>query len=171
MSYVTAAPAVMDSAATDLVSIGSTLSATRIAAAAKTVALVPAAADEVSAGVADVFSHYAEDYHALAGRAAVFHEQFAQRLNAGAGSYAAAEGANVASFQSLIPRSDASANAIAAVPGVTLQAFVRELGIFSVDLLLVPINFFIFLLKSGVPFQLFGLRLFPGWLSQFLKYL
>jgi PE family len=171
MSYVTAAPDVMTSAATDLADIGSTLSATHLAAAAKTVAVVPAAADEVSAGVAHLFSHYAEDYHALAGRAAVFHEQFAQRLNAGAGSYAVAEGANVASVRSLTPSAAAPAKAIQGAPGWTLQAFVRELGIFAVDLLLVPINFFIFLLKSGVPFHLFGLGLFPSWLSQFLKYL
>ncbi len=178
MSYVTAAPDVMTSVATDLAGIGSTLSATRLAAAAKTVAVVPAAADEVSAGVAHLFSHYAEDYHALAGRAAVFHEQFAQRLNAGAGSYAAAEGANVASVRSLTPSAAAPAKFIQGAPGWTLQEFVRGLGVVavdflraSVDLLIAEINYFVFLVKSGVPFQLFGLLLFPSWLSRFLNFL
>ena len=45
-------------------------------AAAPTVALIPAAADEVSASIAHLFSQHAQDYQALAGQAAVFHEQF-----------------------------------------------------------------------------------------------
>ena len=45
--------------------------------------------------MAHLFSRYAEDFHGLAGRAAVFHEQFAQQLSAGAHSYASAEAVNV----------------------------------------------------------------------------
>ena len=59
MSYVIAAPEMMAAAATDLAGIGSDLSAAHTAAAAPTVALVPAAADEVSAGIAHLFSTYA----------------------------------------------------------------------------------------------------------------
>jgi PE family len=44
--------------------------------------VVPAAADQVSASVAQLFSRYAEDFHGLAGRAVVFHEQFVQHLTA-----------------------------------------------------------------------------------------
>jgi hypothetical protein len=51
MSYVIEAPEMMTSAATDLATIGSNLSAAH-AAAAPTVAVAPAAADEVSAGIA-----------------------------------------------------------------------------------------------------------------------
>ena len=96
MSFVIAAPEMMTSAATDLAGIGSALSEAHTAAAAPTVALVPAAADEVSAGVAQLFSRCAEDFHALAGRAAAFHEQFVQALTAGAGCYVSAEAAHVA---------------------------------------------------------------------------
>ena len=71
MSYVIAAPEMMTAAATDLAGIGSTLTEEHTAAAALTVGLVPAAADEVSAGVAHLFSRYAEDFQGLAGRAAV----------------------------------------------------------------------------------------------------
>jgi PE family len=78
-----------------LATIGSSLSAAHPAATAPTAALVPAAADEVSAGIAHLFSRYAEDFRGLAGRAAVFHEQFVQQLNAGAHSYAGAEAVNV----------------------------------------------------------------------------
>jgi hypothetical protein len=54
MSYVIAAPEIMTSAAADLAAIGSDLSAAHLAAAAPTVSLVPAAADEVSAGPVDI---------------------------------------------------------------------------------------------------------------------
>ena len=50
--------------------IGPTLSTAHMAAAVPTVAVVPAAADEVSAGIAHLFSAHAQDYQALAGRAA-----------------------------------------------------------------------------------------------------
>jgi hypothetical protein len=95
MSHVIAAPEMMTAAAGDLGNIGSTLIAEHTAAAALTVGLVPAAGDEVSAGVAHLFSRYAEDFQGLAGRAAVFHEQFVQHLTAGTHSYASAEAVNV----------------------------------------------------------------------------
>ena len=162
MSYVMAAPDMMTSAATDLAAVGSTLSAAHLAAAAPTVAVTPAAADEVSASIAHLFSKFGHGYQTLAGQAAAFHEQFVQRLTAGTGSYAAAEGTNVASLQSFTASSGASANATAASSGTSLPAFVLDLSIFARDLLLVPINFFIFLIHSGVPFKLFGVVIFPG---------
>ena len=58
--------------------------------------MVAAAADEVSASIAHLFSRQAQDYQALAGQAAAFHEQFVQNLTASAGSYAGAEAANAA---------------------------------------------------------------------------
>ena len=95
MSYVIAAPEMMTAAATDLAGIGSTLTEEHTAAAALTAGLVPAAGDEVSAGVAHLFSGYAEDFHGLAAQAAVFHEQFVRHLTAGAHSYASAEAVNI----------------------------------------------------------------------------
>lgn len=95
MSSLIAAPQMMTAAATDLATIGSDLSMAHLAAAVPTVALVPAAGDEVSAGVAHLFSRYAEDFQGLAGRATAFHENFAQHLTAGAHSYASAEAINV----------------------------------------------------------------------------
>lgn len=95
MSYVTAAPDAMAAAATDLAGIGSALREAQTAAAPPTVALLPAAADEVSARIAHLFSRYADDFQALAARATAFHEQFTQHLAAGAHSYASAEAINV----------------------------------------------------------------------------
>lgn len=103
MSYVIAVPETMSAAATDLAGIGSTLSEAHIAAAPPTVALVPAAVDEVSAGIAHLFSRYAEDFRGLAGRAVVFHQQFVHHLTAGAGSYAGAEAANIGLLHPLAP--------------------------------------------------------------------
>jgi PE family len=91
MPYVIAAPEMMTVMAADLAGIGSTLSDAHISAATPTVGLVPAAADEVSAGVAHLFSRYAEDFHALSGRASVFHGQFVQNVKASAASYTSTE--------------------------------------------------------------------------------
>src|SRR5262249_3542026 len=52
--------------AADLATMGSTLDTAHEAAAASTVAVEPAAADEVSGSIAHLFSHYAQDYQALA---------------------------------------------------------------------------------------------------------
>jgi hypothetical protein len=98
MSYLVAAPEFLASAATDLSSIGSTLSEANAAAAASTTWVVVAAGDEVSAAIASLFSGHAQAYQALSAHAAAFHTEFVQALSAGAGSYAGAEAANVAAF-------------------------------------------------------------------------
>jgi PE family len=102
MSYVLAAPELMTAAAGDLGNIGAALTEEHVAAAALTVGLVPAAGDEVSAGVAHLFSQYAEGFQGLAGRAAAFPEQFAHTLTAGAHSYASAEAVNVSYLRWLV---------------------------------------------------------------------
>jgi hypothetical protein len=98
MSFLIAAPEMMTAAATDLATIGGTLDAAHLTAAPPTRAVLPAAADEVSASIAQLFSRHAQDYQALAGRAAAFYEQFVQALTAGARSYARAEATHVAAF-------------------------------------------------------------------------
>jgi PE family len=93
LAYVIAAPEMMEAASTDLAAIGSTLNAAHMAAAAPTVAVMPAAADEVSAGIAQLFSQHAQDYQASARQAAAFQEQFAQNLKTSAASYTSIEDA------------------------------------------------------------------------------
>jgi hypothetical protein len=87
MTFVIAAPEMMTAAATDLSIIDADLSHAHSAATNATVGLLPAAADEVSAGVAHLFSRYAEDFRGLAGRASAFHELFAHNLKASAAIY------------------------------------------------------------------------------------
>jgi PE family len=100
MSSLIAAPEMITAAATDLRNIGSTLGAAH-AAAAPTTALIPAAADEVSAGIAQLFSGHAMGYQAQAAQAAAFHAQFVHNLTASAEKYAGAEAANAAALQPL----------------------------------------------------------------------
>jgi PE family len=101
MSLVIATPEVLASTVAELAAVHSSVSAARAAAAASTVGLVPAAADQVSSAVAQAFSHHAKDFQAKADRAAAFHRQFVQNLSASAHSYAGAEAANAASMQPL----------------------------------------------------------------------
>ena len=125
MSYVIATPEMIASAASDVANIGSTLNAANAAAVAPTVAVLPAAADEVSASIANLFSAHAVEYQALVGRAAAFHEQFMQNLTAGAGSYVGAEAANVAGFTAN-PAAPAAAAQLA--PLQPVHALARQLG-------------------------------------------
>jgi hypothetical protein len=94
MSFVTADPESLTSAAESLTGIGSAISTQNAAAAAPTTGVVPAAADEVSALTAAQFAAHAEMYQAVSARAAAIHELFVSTLAASAGSYAAAEAAN-----------------------------------------------------------------------------
>jgi hypothetical protein len=96
MSFVTALPAMLASAAAELQSIGAVVAAGNTAAAAPTTGVVPAAADEVSALTAAHFTAHGVLYQELSAQATAIHELFVTTLGASAGSYAAAEAANAA---------------------------------------------------------------------------
>jgi PE-PPE domain/PE family len=96
MSFAIAAPEMVTDAATNLASIGSTISAAHAAAAAPTTAVLAAGADEVSAAIATIFSQQASAFQALGAQGAAFHAQYVQTLNAGAAAYQSTEAANVA---------------------------------------------------------------------------
>jgi hypothetical protein len=98
MAYVLTQPQVMATAAADVAAIGTTLNDATVAAAGRTTGVVAAAADEVSAAVATLFSAYAQGWQALIGRAAVFHSEFAQALAAAGNAYANAEAASLAAL-------------------------------------------------------------------------
>jgi hypothetical protein len=90
-SYVIATPELMTAAATDLANIGSALDAAHLVAAGPTTAVIPAAADEVSTGIAALFSAHATDYQAQATKAVAATSGFAANLTGSAGAYASAE--------------------------------------------------------------------------------
>jgi hypothetical protein len=138
MSLVTAAPELITVAATDLANIGSTISAAHLVAATPTVAVIPAAADEVSSGIAHLFSQHAQEYQALAGQAAAFHEQFVQQLTSSAGSYAGAEAANAGLLQPLA--ASAASVAAAATPGATsMSTIINDLLTVAIAAVVVPV--------------------------------
>ncbi|OBH04100.1 hypothetical protein A5696_05370 [Mycobacterium sp. E2699] len=83
--------------------------------------MLPAAADEVSVGIAHLFSGYAQEYQAQAARAAAFHEHLLQHLTASAHWYAAAEAANTASLLHSDATAAPSAGGIAAAPGALID--------------------------------------------------
>ena len=94
MSFVTTQPEALSAAAGNLQGIGTNVAAHNAAAASPTAALVPAAADEVSALTAAQFTAHAQVYQAVSAQAAAIHETFVSTLSASAGSYAATEAAN-----------------------------------------------------------------------------
>jgi predicted secreted protein len=89
MSFLVAVPEALGTAATDLASIGSTLSAASTAVAAPTTGLLAAAEDEVSAAVAALLSPHGQQFQALGAQTAAFHAQFVQALNSAVGAYSA----------------------------------------------------------------------------------
>ena len=143
MSYLLAAPQLMDLAATHLAAIESAVDAARTAAATPTLTLLPAAEDEVSAGIAQLFAEHAGDYQKVSGQAAAFHEQFVQQLTASASAYSSAEAASAAL---LGPATAAAAPAATGIPWYD-----------SINLALD--NYFESLMKRIV-----GFFLFPFWL-------
>lgn len=99
MSYVIAATNTLSTAASDIGSIGSAITAANLAAALPTTELLSAAADEVSTRIAALFGEHAANYQNLAAEAATFHEQIVRSLQSSAVSYSSAEAVGTALVQ------------------------------------------------------------------------
>lgn len=99
MSFVSAVPELVVTAASDLVLIGSTVTKANAVAADSTTRLLAAGADEVSAGIAALLGEHGQTYQVISAEIATFQQRFVQALDAGAGAYAAAEAANALSLQ------------------------------------------------------------------------
>jgi hypothetical protein len=95
MSFVIAAPEMLQGAAQDLAGIHSSLAEATSAAAAPTTGVVAAAEDEVSTAIASMFGNYGRQFQVLSTQAQAFHQQFVNLMNGGAGVYMSAEVANV----------------------------------------------------------------------------
>ncbi|MCV7099975.1 PE family protein, partial [Mycobacterium palustre] len=101
MSFLVAVPDTVATAAENLASIASSLSAANSAAALPTTSLPAAAGDEVSTAIASLFASHGAQYQALSAQAAAFHAQFVEALKAAGGAYATAEAANASPLQTL----------------------------------------------------------------------
>ena len=102
MTSVIAAPELMAGSASELARVGSILGAANTMAAIPTTALVTAAADEVLAAIASLFSSHGKQFQALSAQAAAFHAKFVQALNSAGSAYAAAEAANASPLQAVV---------------------------------------------------------------------
>lgn len=98
---VTVVPAVVEMAANDLATIGSTISQANAAALAPITGLLPAGTDEVSAGIAALFEAHGNAYQTLGAQTLALHEQFVKLMSSGAAQYAAAEAANASPLQTV----------------------------------------------------------------------
>jgi hypothetical protein len=85
MSFVSAAPEFVSAAATDLANISSAISEGNAAAAFPTTSVAAAAADEVSAAIAALFSTHGQGFQALSAQAASFHQEPADSALVSAG--------------------------------------------------------------------------------------
>ncbi|OBA79573.1 PE family protein [Mycobacterium sp. 1164966.3] len=94
MSFLTTQPEAMAASAGALQGAGAAVNAGNEAAAGPITAIVPPAADRVSALLAVQFAAHAQMYQAVSAQAAAVHQQFVDALAASSGSYAATEAAN-----------------------------------------------------------------------------
>lgn len=106
---VMVAPQLLEAAVSDLAAIGSAVDAANEATKNVTLNMPPAAADEVSTTITNLFSQYAVDYQQLASYTDAFYKRLTQQLTTSAQSYIGAETANTAL---LLPNSAESALAI-----------------------------------------------------------
>ncbi|MBX9978871.1 MAG: PE family protein, partial [Mycobacterium gordonae] len=93
-SFLIAVPDALAAASADLTGIGDAVRQATSVVAGPTTAIVPAAADEVSAAITRAFGTFGQDFQALSAETALFHQRFVQALSGGAGAYAAAEAVN-----------------------------------------------------------------------------
>ncbi len=91
MSFVTAVPDLIETAAGDLAGVRATLSAATAAAAPSTTGVATAAADEVSTAIAALFDTHGQQFQTLSAQAEAFHSEFTRLLNSAAASYASTE--------------------------------------------------------------------------------
>ena len=94
MSFLTAIPEELLAAAAQLEGIGNSLTAQNAGAAAPTTAIAPAAADQVSALQAGIFSAYGGLYQQIAAEAQAMQQQFVSTLGLSSGTYSQTEAAN-----------------------------------------------------------------------------
>jgi len=91
MSFVIAAPDLVQGAAQDLAGIRASLAEAAASVAGPTTGVVPAAADEVSTAISELFGNFGREFQLLSAQAQAFHSQFVGLMNAGAGAYVSTE--------------------------------------------------------------------------------
>lgn len=94
MSFLITLPEQIQAAAEDLAGLRSSLAEAASSAAAPTTAVLPAAADEVSAAISAMFGNFGQEFQWASAQAQAFHAEFVSLINAGAAAYVSTELAN-----------------------------------------------------------------------------
>ena len=123
MSFLLIAPDIFEAGTATAAQIGSAVSAGNLAAAIPTTELAAAGADEVSAGVAAMFSAHAQAYQAAAAQAATYYEQFVSTLHAAAVSYADTEATIASAMENTLLGGGATAAPLAAAGSFVAAGF------------------------------------------------
>ena len=116
MSYSMVEPVSVTASACSILDIGTTVNAAHGAALAATTRIAPAAADEVSQGIAGIMSAFGSNAQAAARQAAALNDSFVQHLRRAADSYATAEAASRATLASTLPSTPGVSQPSAATP-------------------------------------------------------
>jgi PE family len=106
VSFVTAVPELVQSAAQNLAGIRSSLANAASSVAGPTTGIAAAAQDEVSVAIASMFGNFGQEFQALSAQAQTFHAQFVNLMNASAAAYAGAETANARAAHGDTPHPD-----------------------------------------------------------------
>src|SRR6202453_5178911 len=94
MSFVIAAPELVQGAAQDLAGIGSSLADVTASVAGPTTGGAAAGQDEGSVAIASLFGNFGAEFQALSAQAQAFHAQFVSAMNVSAAAYISTEAAN-----------------------------------------------------------------------------
>ncbi|OBK16698.1 PE family protein [Mycobacterium asiaticum] len=175
VAAVVAVPELIAAAATDLATIDRTLAVARMTAAGPTSNVLPAAADEVSGAVAQLFSQQAREYQRTAGHGAAYLQQFVEHLALAARSYGGVDAANASTLGTAA--ADAYLTAAASALG-TAAADASALGIAnasalgtaaaglpSFDPLVANVTTLFFQVAAGAYYLLFPILLPPIFLA------
>ncbi len=111
MSYLVTTPDWVTAAAEDLAGIGSSLQTATTTATMPTTGIAAAAADEVSAAIAQAFGGFGQEFQAVSAQVSSYHADFLRLLNGSASAYVSAEMASAAAVLRNAP------SAAPAVPG------------------------------------------------------
>lgn len=111
-----AGPEALSAAAADIADIDASLRWANASAAASTTSVLAAAADEVSAAVAALFSGHGRDYQLLSAQLTAYHDQFVRTLDYSAYTYAAAEAGNASPLQTVLNVINAPTEALVGRP-------------------------------------------------------
>ncbi|OBK14155.1 PE family protein [Mycobacterium asiaticum] len=116
MTQLLVDPQIVSTVTANIDRIGSTIRAASAAAAAPTSGLVAAAADEVSAAIANLFGTHGQEFQAVVNQVEAYHGQFQQNLAAAANAYVQTETAAVNSLRSALGLSAVPVSAAPALP-------------------------------------------------------